>query len=96
MSAAKKPQYCLRCTICLISWPNKDDFKICPQCESPTLPMQARPAMSLLEAYDQKRHHDFDRFYENWDATHDPRRLVPTAEDHVRFPFRPKQAAAAS
>lgn len=77
-----------RCSLCLISWPNKDDFDICPQCEGATeLFRNTRPEMSLAEAYDQKRHHDFERFYEEWDAARDPKRLRPTPEDRVKFPF---------
>jgi hypothetical protein len=66
---------CLRCSICSTSWPVLEDFKECPHCELPTSPVSNIKAMPKAEAFDLKRHEDFERFYQEWDESHPKSRL---------------------
>lgn len=66
-----------RCSICALNWPDILDYKECPVCLDSdgtdrcrdTTPMDDAEAISL------KLHAEFDRFYEEWDASHSPARL---------------------
>lgn len=81
----------LRCPICLTSWPVDDQFQTCPgencEFEDTDLISNVRPSMSLEDALVEKKRLDFDRFYEEWDASQDPDRLkVELEQDSSAVP----------
>lgn len=82
-----------RCPECLINWPAKPEFDYCPvpNCGSYTEAIKnIRPDFTVEEAMDMYRHYEFDKKYATWDRKKPPERLVPTADDRVKYPFRPE------
>lgn len=49
-----------------------------------------RPDMTLADAMSLFAHWTFDRKYEDWDTRKPSERLVPTADERVKYPFRPE------
>jgi hypothetical protein len=70
----------LRCSICALNWPIDKAYMTCPQCEEPTSRSGNVTAMDVEEAVSLKAHLDFERYYEKWDSTHPPDRLLPEAD----------------
>lgn len=73
----------LRCSMCGIDWPNNDLYDICPVCqdEDGTDPCNDGNPLSAKEALSMKRHAEFERFYDEWDATRPAERLSPKKLD---------------
>lgn len=63
--------------MCAHNWPLDDTFKKCADCGEKTDPCANIDSMSMADAVSLKANLDFERFYEKWDAEHDPERLVP-------------------
>lgn len=69
-----------RCSICALNYPLKKDYQQCPQCFQETTKFNNLKPISIDEARSIKLHSEFERFYAEWDADHDPDRLEPDAE----------------
>lgn len=80
-----------RCTNCGVNWPPNEEFDYCPQCGGYTQAIRnASPEYDLDEAISISKHCKFEKKYKKYEKTADPKRLVPTAEDRVKYPFRPE------
>jgi hypothetical protein len=75
-----------RCDLACAPWPAKPPYKVCPECQEPTKVVSNDTPLSDDEAQSRARHAEFERFYEEWDASHDPERLVP-GEDDLAYGF---------
>lgn len=71
-----------RCSFCSTDWPDKKIYKVCPECLEETSRLRDADPLEDDEAADRKLHAEFERFYERWDETKDPKRLVPSKADH--------------
>jgi hypothetical protein len=69
-----------RCEIGCETWPDTDDYEICPVCSRPTRRFRNVSPMNESEA----RHAHFEAFYEEWDKR--PKvRLQMTPEELLRW-----------
>lgn len=50
------------------TWPDSDDFKVCPQCGDATRRYRGVQPLSLEEAESVVKHIDFELYYDNWCA----------------------------
>jgi hypothetical protein len=67
----------LRCSICALDWPFREEYAECPSCGETTTPFSYMKPMDDDEARSLKRHYEFERFYEKWDAEQPAERLCP-------------------
>lgn len=58
---------CLRCSLCGISWPPKNEYKVCPQCEEQTSPFKAAQPIDEAEARSLASKAKFERWLEEND-----------------------------
>lgn len=73
------PPISRRCSICAINWPDTNDFKYCPACGEDTGRIRDIVPIDADDARSRKLHAEFERFYEKWDSTQDPGRLLSEA-----------------
>lgn len=70
---------CLRCPTCLTSWPYDERFEKCPSrnCEDEeTHPINnVKPDLTMEDALSKQKDEKFEKFYAEWDESHDPDRL---------------------
>lgn len=69
-----------RCSICGFNWPVDREFQKCASCGEKCDAVGNIDSMPDDEAWSLKNNYDFDRFYEEWDRTRDPKRLEPDHE----------------
>lgn len=84
-----------RCPNCLTNWPpGHQEFDKCPRPECDRAETEAirniNPTIELDEALSLYKNWLFEKKYARWEKDKDPERLVPTADERVKYPFRPE------
>lgn len=72
----KRTEIARRCSMCAVNWPDLPEYSKCPECGDTADRVKELTPISEDEARSRKRHAEFETFYEQWDETHDPARLV--------------------
>jgi hypothetical protein len=55
-----------RCSLGCETWPNTEEYALCPQCGSPTSKFRGVEPLDEEEARSLKLHFEFEKFYEKW------------------------------
>jgi hypothetical protein len=89
-----------RCPNCLTNWPSATSaeqntlFDKCPDpmCDSADTEAirNASPDLPVEESISRAKTLIFEGKYDDWEKKQDPKRLVPTADERVKYPFRPE------